>query len=157
MVQRLEIQKTGGFVPNFTLPDGQGQIIKLSDFAKIHNIVLFFLKNGDTEMAHTFLKDLARYYDTYRNQNAEVLAIIPCGTLEEGQKLKSEFGLPFPVLVDEACIVSQQFVPDNHAGIFIIDRNRHLYWQVIAHDASELPTEQSILEWLSFIETQSPQ
>lgn len=157
MVQHLEKQKTGGIIPNFALPDGQGQIIKLSDFAKRHNIVIFFLKSGDTEMAHAFLKDLARYHDTYCNENAEVLAIIPCGTLEEGQKLKTDLRLPFPVLVDEACVVSEQFVPDNHAGIFIIDHNRHLYWQVIADNAADLPTEQSILEWLSFIKTQSPQ
>lgn len=84
--------------PDFTLPDGEGNDVSLSDFRGKHVIVYFYPKDetpGCTQEACAF-RDL---WDQIQARNAVVLGVSPDDG-ESHRKFAANHDLPFPLVSD---------------------------------------------------------
>ena len=88
----------GKKAPALTLPDTDGNKVKLTDFAG-KNVVVFFYPKDDTPGC---TKDACGFRDLYKQiekQNAVILGVSPDGP-ESHQKFIDKFKLPFTLLCD---------------------------------------------------------
>ncbi|MFP5267497.1 MAG: thioredoxin-dependent thiol peroxidase [Acidobacteriota bacterium] len=93
--------QVGDIVEDFTLPDQDGNSIRLSDFAG-KTVVLFFYPRantpGCTVEACGFQSELARFQ---RLQGAGVVVLgISRDTVKAQKKFAEKFGLQYPLLAD---------------------------------------------------------
>ena len=88
----------GKKAPALTLPDTDGNKVKLTDFAG-KNVVVFFYPKDDTPGC---TKEACGFRDLYKQiekQNAVILGVSPDGP-ESHQKFIDKFKLPFTLLCD---------------------------------------------------------
>src|SRR5512135_2356598 len=146
---------SGHYLHAFALPDSTGQPVQLWQYLQRSNVVLFFHHGVNCAACEAFLQELAAHLDAYRQQEAAVIAI---GLDEpaENQPLAARLGQPFPFLSDPAGrIIAQQelAIP----SLIIADRWGEIWAAWLAGTSHQLPGEQDILQWLSFIEAQCPE
>jgi len=99
--------KIGDPAPDFTLPDENGQPVKLSAFRGQRVVVYFYPKDdtsGCTKQACGFRDN----YATITEKNAVVIGISPDGA-KSHQKFKTKYNLPFIVVSDEDHAVAEQY------------------------------------------------
>jgi peroxiredoxin Q/BCP len=90
--------KTGSKAPDFTLPDQNGMIHRLSDYAGQKVILYFYPKDmtaGCTKQACGF----AERYPQFREKGAVILGVSK-DTVASHKKFEEKFGLPFTLLAD---------------------------------------------------------
>ncbi|GAB4214031.1 MAG: hypothetical protein OHK0022_51960 [Roseiflexaceae bacterium] len=146
--------KRGQLVPNFTLPDSQGEPLRRSIYRGRQHLVLVFLPHPADWAAHDYLRDLAARHPEVRSAAGEVLAILPAAPAELAW-LRRELGLPFPLLADADGDTTARFLPhDCHAGVFVVDRYGELYYGTTAADAVGLPPVGEVQEWLVAVDNQ---
>lgn len=155
---KLQLQQV---VPEFKLPSTAGERIGPWDFKQRRNLVLFFFHTEDCEGCADLLREFAKDYPLYIQQEAEILAITT-RPLEQAQILAADLSLPFPVLSDSSGEATREYTYLDAAGqalpsVFVVDRFGALYTQVIAERESQLPSSEEILEWLGLIEVQCPE
>ncbi|MFP5233882.1 MAG: thioredoxin-dependent thiol peroxidase [Acidobacteriota bacterium] len=102
--------QVGDIVEDFTLPDQDGNSIRLSDFAG-KTVVLFFYPRantpGCTVEACGFQSELARFQ---RLQGAGVVVLgISRDTVKAQKKFAEKFGLQYPLLADADQNVCNRF------------------------------------------------
>ena len=88
----------GNPFPNFSLPNQDGKITKLSDFAGKWLVVYFYPKDdtpGCTSEASQF-RDL---YPKFQRKGARIVGVSR-DTPASHQKFKEKFGIPFALLAD---------------------------------------------------------
>ena len=90
--------KIGSKAPDFTLPDQNGMIHRLSDYAGQKVILYFYPKDmtaGCTKQACGF----AERYPQFREKRAVILGVSK-DTVASHKKFEEKFGLPFTLLAD---------------------------------------------------------
>jgi peroxiredoxin len=147
-------------VPDFVLPSLDGKTVSPRQYKQRENLVIAYLDLNGCDECASFLRDLADNYHLYRSDEAEILAVFPQPLAE----LRSEVGiqgLPFPLLSDEHGLVRGAYFDGMAggaaAGVFITDRYGALRSVMIAQEGRDLPSQQSILDWLNLIEMECPE
>ena len=90
--------KEGTKAPAFALPDKDGKIVKLEDFAGKKLVLYFYPKDntpGCTRQACAF----ASLYDGFKDKDVAVVGVSKDSTASH-QKFAEKFGLPFILLSD---------------------------------------------------------
>ena len=97
----------GTEAPGFTLPDADGKIVKLSDFAG-KTVVLYFYPKDDTPGCTT---EACGFRDTsadFAKRGAVVLGISPDDSASH-TKFAKKYKLPFPLLADVGAKVAKDY------------------------------------------------
>ena len=99
--------KTGTAAPDFALPDQNGEIRRLSDFAGRRVILYFYSKDmtsGCTKQACGF----AELYPQFREKDAVVIGVSR-DSVASHKKFEEKYGLPFTLLSDPELKVIQAY------------------------------------------------
>jgi len=91
---------TGDIAPDFSLPSGEGDVVRLKDYRGTR-VVLFFYPDDDTptctDQACAFRDNLT----VLKKQGAVVLGVSP-DPVESHRKFARKYGLTYPLLSDES-------------------------------------------------------
>ncbi len=89
---------SGVLAPDFSLPDENGTIRRLSDFrGKV--VVLYFYPKDDTPGCTTEACNFRDDYSAYEKAGVVLLGVSP-DSVESHAKFKQKYQLPFPLLAD---------------------------------------------------------
>lgn len=84
--------------PDFTLPDGNGQPVSLSQF-RGKSVVLFFYPGDDTPVCTREACSLRDGHALLAEKNAVILGVSP-DTVESHRQFQTKYGLPYILLAD---------------------------------------------------------
>ena len=118
----------GDFAPDFMLKNQYGDIVKLSDYKNVSNVVLYFYPKDDTSGCTTEACSFRDHYDEFKNAGAEVIGISSDNSSSHF-KFASRLKLPFTLLSDSGAKVRKLYkVPNSYLFIpgrvtFIIDKS----------------------------------
>jgi peroxiredoxin Q/BCP len=89
----------GDPAPDFSLPDGKGNIVRLADL-KGKRVVLYFYPRDNTPGC---TKEACNFRDTYPEFQGKDVVILGVSTddAKSHEKFTTKFDLPFPLLTDE--------------------------------------------------------
>lgn len=121
----------GDFAPDFSLPDGKGNLVQLAGFKGQH-VVLYFYPRDNTPGC---IKEACGFRDTHAEFRAQNIAVLGISTDDANshEKFTNKFQLPFPLLSDAGgqvataygCYGLKKFMGKEYMGItrttFIID------------------------------------
>jgi peroxiredoxin Q/BCP len=125
----------GNSAPDFSLPDKNGNPIRLSEFRGKKNVVLYFYPKDDTYNCIVESSEFRDQYEVFQNQGAEVIGVSsdsPASHIQFSEK----YQLPFLLLSDTKNEVRELYgVPSTLGFIpgrvtFVIDKSgvvRHLF------------------------------
>lgn len=90
--------KPGDLAPDFSLPDADGNLVKLSDF-RGKRVVLYFYPRDNTPGC---TKEACGFRDTYAEYQAQDAVVLGISTddAKSHTKFVQKFSLPFPLLSD---------------------------------------------------------
>ena len=97
----------GDKAPDFELPSETGEVVKLSDF-RGKRIVVFFYPKDNTPGCTTQACGFRDNYPRITEKNAIVLGISPDDS-KSHQKFKTDYNLPFTLLVDADHTVAEAY------------------------------------------------
>lgn len=106
--------------PEFTLPDQDGNVVKLSSL-RGHNVVLIFYPGDDTTVCRRQLCDFRDLWGLAQEKKTLVFGVNPQGAKSHA-KFRDKCNLPFPLLVDRGQRVGQLY----HARGLIVRRTVYL-------------------------------
>jgi peroxiredoxin Q/BCP len=119
--------------PDFSLPDENNNIRRLSDF-RGRTLVLYFYPKDDTPGCTTEACGFRDDYSNYVTADVVILGISP-DNAKSHSKFKEKFSLPFPLLADDGHKVCdlygtwgpKKFMGREYEGVlrttFLIDKN----------------------------------
>ncbi|MYL59438.1 thioredoxin-dependent thiol peroxidase [Virgibacillus halodenitrificans] len=99
--------EVGKQVKDFTLPDQQGNEVRLSDF-KGKNVVLYFYPKDMTPGCTTEACDFRDAHESFRELDAVIIGVSP-DPIERHQKFIDKHDLPFLLLADENHELAEEF------------------------------------------------
>jgi peroxiredoxin len=102
------ILPVGAKAPEFTLPDSSGRIINSSDLLALGPLILNFFRGRWCPYCVTELETWRDLYPTVRERGALIAAISP-QTIRQSDFTQDQHEIPFPLLNDDGCRVSEQF------------------------------------------------
>lgn len=117
-----QILPVGAKAPEFALPDASGRMVRSSDLLALGPLVVDFFRGRWCPYCMTELEAWRDLYPVVREMGALFVAVSP-QTTRQSDFTASQHGLPFPLLHDSHCDVSQQFgltykVPPFHQNYF---------------------------------------
>jgi peroxiredoxin len=147
--------KEGGMVPLFYLPAvGGGQSGPASLRSK-YNMVLVFVEGGAAGEA--YLAALAAAYPDIQANQAKAIGVVPT-SLEAATALSDNLKLPYTLLAAEGGAATSRVLGEgNHAALCVADRYGQAYYVNLFPDTASLPSVQTALDWLDFIQIQCPE
>jgi peroxiredoxin Q/BCP len=98
---------SGDTAPAFTLPDQDGKVVSLADFAGQQVVVYFYPRDdtpGCTKEACQFNDNLA----AFKKAKVPVLGI-SADTAAKHQKFREKYGLKFPLLTDADHAIGEEY------------------------------------------------
>ena len=97
----------GDIAPDFSLPDADGNIVRLSDLSG-RRIVLYFYPRDNTPGC---TKEACGFRDAYADYQASDVAILGVSTdnAKSHTKFSTKYDLPFPLLCDEEAVVATAY------------------------------------------------
>ena len=98
--------KTGDKAPNFSLKDGDGNLVKLSDL-KNKKVLLYFYPRDDTPGC---TKEACNLRDNFSKLKSLVVLGISMDTPESHRKFSDKYSLPFRLLADGGEVCKKYFV-----------------------------------------------
>lgn len=98
----------GRHAPDFTLPNEQGEMVSLQDFAGKKYVVLYFYPKDATPGCTTQACDFRDAHEDFSKLNAVILGVSPDSAASH-EKFIGKHGLPFSLLVDESHEVAEQY------------------------------------------------
>lgn len=120
MAQASELPKTGQFAPDFSLPDQDGNLHKLTDYSGKWLVLYFYPKDdtpGCTQEACAFRDDLQQLTAL----GAEVIGV----SLDDSSShaaFAKKYHLPFPLLADKSSEVAARYGVLLNLGLFKMAR-----------------------------------
>jgi len=151
----------GQLIRGFTLISALGQPISISDYRGRSNLVLVLAGGDSGNPDLEILTEFAANYGQFREEQAEVLAILQCDR-ERAVQIAHQTGLPFPLLVDEdgrihrsAGAVDRSSRPA--VAIYVTDAFGEVFAVYRAAEGQTMPSAQQIVKSLSFINMQCPE
>jgi peroxiredoxin len=112
----------GSKVADFTLKDGQGKTVSLSDFADSKTVVVVFTDN-QCPYAKLYENRLVTLSSTYAARGVQFIFINPGVGLGEGSDSMADLAAKnysFPYLADEGQRISQQFGATKTPEVFVL-------------------------------------
>jgi thioredoxin-dependent peroxiredoxin len=97
----------GDLAPDFSLPDANGDLVRLSDF-KGKRVVLYFYPRDNTPGCTKEACGFRDAYGEYQSQDAVVLGV-STDDAKSHVKFATKHQLPFPLLSDEGGKVSENY------------------------------------------------
>ena len=97
----------GEKAPEFTLPDRNGQPVRLSDFAG-KRVVLYFYPRDNTPGCTRQACAFARLYEEFQALNAVVVGVSK-DSVASHDKFAQKYGLPFVLLYDPELLAIQAY------------------------------------------------
>ncbi|HEY9806999.1 MAG TPA: thioredoxin-dependent thiol peroxidase [Candidatus Obscuribacterales bacterium] len=97
----------GDLAPDFSLPDTQGNLVRLSDL-KGRRVVLYFYPRDNTPGCTKEACGFRDAYSDYQAQNVVVLGI-STDDAKSHAKFTTKYELPFPLLCDADAVVAQAY------------------------------------------------
>ena len=97
----------GEKAPEFTLPDRNGQPVRLSDFAG-KRVVLYFYPRDNTPGCTRQACAFARLYEEFQALNAVVVGVSK-DSVASHDKFAQKYGLPFVLLSDPELLAIQAY------------------------------------------------
>ena len=142
---------------DFVLLSAEGRPVQISDFRGRANLVLLFTPETHSPL----LGELASAGEMIREQEAEVLTVLPCAR-EQAMQIKQRQKLPFFVLSDSELAVHRSMGATDALGrprpaLYITDRYGEIFASFRESEAGKLPCAADILDWLDFINRQCPE
>lgn len=102
------ILPVGAKAPEFALPDPAGHIIKSVDLLALGPVILNFFRGRWCPYCVTELETWRDLYPTVREHGALIAAISP-QTIRQSDFMQIQHGIPFPLLNDDGCKLSEKF------------------------------------------------
>jgi peroxiredoxin len=102
------ILPVGAKAPGFTLCDSSGRIVKSSDLLALGPVVLNFFRGRWCPYCITELEAWRDLYPIVRDRGGLIAAISP-QTTRQSDFTQGQHNIPFPLLNDDGCKVSEQF------------------------------------------------
>lgn len=97
----------GDSAPDFSLPDGEGNLVNLKDL-RGKWVVLYFYPRDNTPGCTKEACGFRDAYPDYQNQNVVVLGV-STDDAKSHTKFSTKFNLPFPLLTDEGGQMATQY------------------------------------------------
>lgn len=97
----------GDDVPDFSLKDAEGKLVKKSDFRGKKYVVYFYPKDF-TPGCTTEAAEFARDYKKFKNADIEILGISP-DDIDSHKKFSEKMNVPFILLSDIETEVAKRF------------------------------------------------
>ncbi len=97
----------GELAPDFALPAGSGQTIRLSD-RRGQNVVLYFYPKDDTPGCTKEACSFRDEYPALQAANTVVLGV-SADPVKAHEKFAQKYNLPFPLLADEGAKVAEEY------------------------------------------------
>ena len=98
----------GAKAPEFELPDSSGRIVRSSDLLTIGPLIISFFRGRWCPYCMTELEAWRDLYPAVRERKALLVAISP-QTIRQSDFTRDQHSIPFPILFDEGCRVSERF------------------------------------------------
>lgn len=98
----------GSRAPEFALPDGSGRVVKSSDLLALGPVVLNFFRGRWCPYCITELEAWRDLYPIVRERGGIFAAISP-QTVRQSDFTQGQHDIPFPLLNDDGCKVSEQY------------------------------------------------
>jgi len=127
--------KTGDTAPDFSLPDRNGNAVRLSDYRGKKAVVLYFYPKDDTPGCTKEACSFRDQYEVFKDAGAEVIGI-SSDSAESHAKFASKYNLPFVLVADKGGAVRKQYGVPATLGLlpgrvtFVIDPQgvvRHVF------------------------------
>ena len=122
-------------VPDFTLPDFRGNLVKLSDYSDASGVLVAFICNHCPYVKH-IAPELARIGSEYAAKGVAVFAInsndvqkYPDDAPPRMAEEAASRGYTFPYLLDESQEVAKRFQAACTPDFYVFDRNRKLVYR----------------------------
>lgn len=99
--------KIGDVAPEFSLPDAEGNVVRLSDL-KGKRVVLYFYPRDNTPGC---TKEACNFRDHYTDYQANEIVVLGISTddAKSHNKFATKFNLPFPLLCDTDAAVATAY------------------------------------------------
>ncbi len=105
--QRMPRLETGDTAPDFALPDENGDIVRLSDFAG-RRVVVYFYPADDTPGCTKEACQFTERFDGFSEAGAEVVGISPDGA-DKHRRFRAKYGLKVRLLSDPSHEVMESY------------------------------------------------
>ena len=104
-MKKIEI---GSKIPEFSLPDQNGNVININDYIGKKNLVIYFYPKDDTPGC---TKEACYFRDQYEifNQADAMIIGISSQSVESHKKFAEKYHLSFTLLSDESSVVRKMF------------------------------------------------
>jgi peroxiredoxin len=102
------ILAVGAKIPEFTLPDSTGRIVRSTDLLALGPLVINFFRGRWCPYCVTELEAWRDLYSIVRERGGLLIAISP-QTIRQSDFTQGQHEIPFPLLYDEGCKVAAQF------------------------------------------------
>ena len=120
----------GRRVPNFVLPDSNGQQLALADFSDAKLIVAVFL-GTECPIGNAYVPDLVDLQNRYRDQGVQVIGVnanLSDSAASIAEHVK-EFKIDFPILVDADQLAADLFNAQRTPEAFVLDGRRQIRYR----------------------------
>ncbi len=125
----------GTAAPDFSLPDTDGRIVSLGDFAGRKALLVMFICNHCPYVKHV-RHELAKLGSTYQERGVGIVAInandvahYPDDSPEKMKREKAEAGYTFPYLFDETQEVAKAYRAACTPDFYVFDDRRRLAYR----------------------------
>ncbi|HUG97241.1 MAG TPA: thioredoxin-dependent thiol peroxidase [Nitrososphaera sp.] len=98
----------GNVAPDFTMRDGNGKEMKLSELRGKKSAVVYFYPKDFTPGCTMEATGFSRDYKKFREAGIEIVGVSPDDE-ESHQKFRAKMGMPYPLVADTENEVSKKF------------------------------------------------
>lgn len=148
-LKKRKYVEPGNPAPDFSLPDQDGNMVKLSDFKGKRNLLLIFVRGDWCPGCHMMLRTYQRENHRFKEKNILCMAIGP-DPVGVNRAMVEKLGLDFKVLADEGQRTAQTYGCrlDDDENLHVV-KEAHKYEEGIPLPASFLVDKNGIVRYTS--------
>jgi cytochrome c biogenesis protein CcmG/thiol:disulfide interchange protein DsbE len=125
----VPVPEIGKPIPEFTLPDLEGNTFRLSETRGSVVLVNFWATWCPPCVDE--MPSLEKLYQTLEGKGLQVVAVSVDDDLEVIERFREEHGLTFTILHDEGAKVANRFQTYKFPETYVVDRQGRLVWKII--------------------------